>query len=40
MALFHVNARGEHEVYGITDSNLSFTSDSTFDEMFTTKSIR
>ena len=32
--LFHVNARGEDEVYGITDSNLSFTSDSTFDEMF------
>ena len=32
--LFHVSARGEDEVYGITDSNLSFTSDSTFDEMF------
>ena len=32
--LFHVNERGEEEVYGVTDTNLVFTNDSTFDEMF------
>ena len=32
--LLHVNDKGEEKVYGIADTNLSFSSDSTFDEMF------
>jgi hypothetical protein len=41
--LFHVNERGEEEVYGMADTDLPFSNDSTFDEMFkkqTRKSIR
>jgi hypothetical protein len=32
--LFHVNERGEEVVYGVADANLTFSNDSTFDEMF------
>ena len=32
--LFHVNEKGEEEVYGLADTELTFSEDSTFDEMF------
>ena len=32
--LFHVNKKGEEEVYGLADTDLTFSDDSTFDEMF------